>query len=116
MNRVSALATRGDRAEAAKALQAGISPDQKLKAMDPEIARNQNHDHHDANDSKDVHSVVLHSMTNARAVCLYAVYPPLAHSVAVVSGLVRRRLKQSLSVIATVYIPSSRLLRRAERV
>jgi len=78
MNRVYAIATRGDRAEAAKALQAGISPDQKLKAMDPEIARNQDHDHHDANDSKDVHSVLLHSMTVARAVCLYAVYPPLA--------------------------------------
>ena len=67
-----AMATRADGAEAANALQA---PDQKLKAMDPEIARNQNHDHHDANDSKDVHSDVLHSMTMARAVCLYAVYP-----------------------------------------
>jgi len=77
MNRVYAIATRGDRAEAAKALQAGISPDQKLKAMDPEIARNQDHDHHDANDSKDVHSVLLHFDDECGAVCLHAVYPPL---------------------------------------
>jgi hypothetical protein len=31
----------------------------KAKAMDPEIARNQNYDDHYANDSEDVHSALL---------------------------------------------------------
>ena len=31
----------------------------KAKAMDPEIARNQNHDDHYANDSENVHSALL---------------------------------------------------------
>ena len=59
------IATRGDQAEAAKAPQAGFARS-KLKAMDPEIARNQDYDDHDANDGKDVHSVPLHSMMMAR--------------------------------------------------
>src|ERR1700730_5612869 len=41
----------------------------KAKAMDPEIARNQNYDDHYANDSEDVHSVLLpfHDDTARRA-------------------------------------------------
>jgi hypothetical protein len=35
------------------------SPRSKAKAMDPEIARNQNYDDHYANDSEDVHSALL---------------------------------------------------------
>jgi hypothetical protein len=49
----------------------------KAKAMDPEIARNQNYDDHHANDSKDVHSVPLHSIKMERGV-LARRAPPLA--------------------------------------
>jgi hypothetical protein len=43
-------------------------PDWNLKAMDPEIARNQNYDDHYANDGKDVHFVPLQTMMMARSV------------------------------------------------
>ena len=40
----------------------------KAKAVDPEIARNQNYDDHYANDSEDVHSVYSRFMMIARGV------------------------------------------------
>jgi hypothetical protein len=39
----------------------------KAKAMHPEIARNHNYDDHYANDSKDVHSALLHDDGGRRA-------------------------------------------------
>ena len=39
----------------------------KAKAMHPEIARNHNYDDHYANDSKDVHSALLHDDGARRA-------------------------------------------------
>jgi len=89
------------------------SPEQKLKAMDPEIARNQNYDDHYADDSKDIHPALLplHDMTLAR------LYSATIKSIA----LFRHRWLDSTEakqvqviVIATVYIPNSRPLRRAE--
>jgi hypothetical protein len=57
--------------------------------MDAEIARNQNHDDHYANNSEDVHSSLLLLLDDGtRRACI---------------------------VIATAYIPNSRRLRRVER-
>jgi hypothetical protein len=53
-----ATPTRGDRAAAAKALKSGFAR-LKAKAMDPEIARNQNYDDHYTNDGKYVHFALL---------------------------------------------------------
>jgi hypothetical protein len=39
----------------------------KAKAMHPEIARNQNYNDHYANNSKDVHSALLHDDGGRRA-------------------------------------------------
>jgi hypothetical protein len=49
----------------------------KAKAMDPEIARNQNYDDHYANDSEDVHSAYSRSMMIVRRVLARLMYPSL---------------------------------------
>jgi hypothetical protein len=49
----------------------------KAKAMDPEIARNQNYDDHHANDSEDVHSALLPLHDESRSVLAHPMYPPL---------------------------------------
>ena len=49
----------------------------KAKAMDPEIARNQDYDDHYANDSEDVHSALLRSMMIASGVLARLMYPSL---------------------------------------
>jgi hypothetical protein len=45
--------------------------------MDPEIARNQNYDHHYANDGEDIHLCYSCSMMKARGMLARLIYPPL---------------------------------------
>lgn len=85
--------------------------------MDPEIARNQNYDDHYANDSEDVHSVLLpfHDDSVRRARSLYV--SVAIKLIATFRQVARFDGGQQVQVIfiATSYIPNSRPLRRAER-
>src|SRR5579864_265912 len=69
----------------------GTRPDQNLKPMNPEIARNQNYDDHHANNSENVHSPLLPFMVIARS--------GLAQRHSVVGGSVRRKLASTVIVI-----------------
>src|ERR1700739_3535916 len=89
----------------------------KAKAMDPEIARNQNYDDHYANDSEDVHSALLpfHDDSARRARSSY-----VSAAIKLIASFRHRRLGATKAskykpFIATAYIPNSRPLRRAGR-
>ena len=84
--------------------------------MDPEIARNQNYDDHHANYSEDVHSALLPFHDDSAR----ARTPSVSAAIKLIALFRHRWLGSTGSqvkviVTATVYIPNSRPLRRAER-